>query len=192
MTVCVAAKGAGFTLMAADSLTELGGVKMTRIANSSKILRFENFAVSMCGTGPIRDVLERMHYEPLPVGEDDESTYDWREHVMDNTLECDKFLQRMCELFRDRDGEENLQTIELLFTTPEKIFHTVGDHTVFEVSDFWSIGSGSSFALGDLHRRYIPAMTQSELTALVREAAKTACFYSSGCQEPIDIEVLTE
>jgi ATP-dependent HslUV protease subunit HslV len=55
---------------------------------------------------------------------------------------------------------------------------------VFEIDRFWSIGSGSDFALGALHTRYDDDSLDAE--KLARLGVGAACTFNAYCGEPID------
>lgn len=185
MTCIVAAKASGKTIIGADSCTTLGDRKLVKMVNGSKLVAFEHFIVGLSGTGPLREILDVMVHEPICETTDDEpDCYDWRRHELNSTVDVAKFLQKFMELYQEKGDAESMDTVELLLITKDRIFCTVGESGVFEVGDFWSVGSGSAYAMGVMEALY-GKMDAAE--KVVGWAIECACKYAAGCEPPVEL-----
>lgn len=187
MTVVVAARSTNGTLLAADSCTTVNDRKLVQLVNGSKLVRFEHFIVGMAGHGPVRDVLDILLYEPLPVEDEGDDEYYWGTHKLDHMVEVHRFLEKFCEVYETKADVEQLESVELLYITPDRIWCSQGDATVHEVRDYWAIGSGSDYALATLYNFYDRADPRVAMT----KAVQTACHFAVGCEVPIDWEEMT-
>jgi ATP-dependent protease HslVU (ClpYQ) peptidase subunit len=193
LTIVVAAKHNGRTIIGADTCTTVGHKKLTNMLNNSKLVRFNSFIVGMSGIGPTREVLDRMILEVTPAEEDEngviiKESKHWFEHVISNTVDVATFIEHFFELYQERGEADEMASVELLFITEDKIFCTMGECAVFEVQDFWAVGAGADFAVGALDILF-PASNSDEswLYDTVRGALETACKYADGCQPPLEI-----
>lgn len=189
MTVVVAAMSGNGTVVGADSCTTIGNRKLVKMINGSKLVQFDNFVVGLSGIGPLREILDLMLSEPLSEGEEADD-YDWKKHRVNCNNDVSKFLEKFMDLFQDLGDAESMGTVELLVVTKDKIFCTMGESTVFQVKDFWSVGSGSDYAMGVLDTVHTPDMSKDNLLSIVSQSIETACKFADGCQPPVELIVL--
>jgi ATP-dependent protease HslVU (ClpYQ) peptidase subunit len=190
LTVVLAIKAANKVVIASDSLTTLDDRKLKNVINDPKLFKFTNFIVGIAGTGPIGDVLEEIRATDYS-----EEDYNWVDHEIHNkgdvTIFFESFLQKFKEKFSDYSGDED-EKPEFLIITKSKIFLVLGESSVFEIKNFWSIGSGGDLALGALSALYEDIKTQKKLYEVAKTAVDISCKYSKTCEGPFYIESLNE
>lgn len=176
MTVLVAVKKLNKVFLGADSLTTLGDRKLSHTINDSKIIKFNNFAVGISGTGPIRDVFEEMSLTEW-------TNYDIKDRASVHIF-IDEFFIRFKDNFPDMDSEDKT---EFLVCTKNKIFLVSDEVNIFEKKDFWAAGCGDSYALGALEVLYPEMTTKTKIKDGINQAIKTACKFSMYCETPIEV-----
>lgn len=189
MTCIVAAKENGKTVIGADSCTTVGDKKLVNMVNGSKLVRFDSFIVGLSGTGPLKEILDSMLAGSPCTCEETCECVSWRDFPIESTLDVVKFLDKFMEIYQERGDAESMESVELLLITADKIFCTMGESTVFEVGDFWAVGSGSDYALGVMETFRI-MHPRHDRRAAVHQAIEIACKYSSGCEPPVEIATL--
>jgi ATP-dependent protease HslVU (ClpYQ) peptidase subunit len=195
MTIVVSARRDGKVIIGADSLTTIGDRKLVKLKNKSKLFKFNYFVVGVSGTGPLLQVLERMSQPEVfsdPSNREDSPEapcdIDWMTSPINNTIDCSLFLSKYMSIFADLGDAEDMADVELLIATPTKIFTTVGESEVFEIEDFWAVGSGAPWALGAMEALWGAHNSDDNwLEEISGYAIEVACKYSAGCEPPVEI-----
>jgi ATP-dependent protease HslVU (ClpYQ) peptidase subunit len=177
-------------VVGSDSLTTVENIKLTNVQNDPKIFNFKHFTILVAGEGPLTDILEEM-----VVKEYEESEYNWNWHEIHNRQDCIFFLTSFKEFLEDKD-ESNKNSglaFEFLIATKEKIFWIMQDSSVFEIKDFWAIGSGSELALGTLHVLFPLVGKEVDgagltLEKAVYKAIEAAVTFDKDCGLPIEVK----
>jgi ATP-dependent protease HslVU (ClpYQ) peptidase subunit len=180
MTCVVAAKKGSVISIAADSLVTLDpeNNKFTGIANESKIIHATHFRIGYAGYGPIKHILELL----LDTAPED-SPILWKSSKINNQRTAHEFMESYCDLFTEKLGEDYDNKTDLLIVTKDHIFCCFPDE-VYEIGTYWSIGSGSPYALGKMHGLY-EEVEPGNLPMLTKAAVDSAINFSSSCGGPI-------
>ena len=183
MTCCIALKIKGRTkskvIIGAESLTTLESTKLVNVCNESKIIKFNKFTMLICGNGPIKDLLEY-------IREEDE----WQNHSLITRQDCINFVTHFLEVFQDRAPEMSQEELkyEFLFTNGEKIWWAISGPNVFEIDQYWAIGSGYQYALGYLYGCYNDIKTPEVAIEEIRVAIEAAIKFDQNCGLDIEVE----
>ena len=187
MTTVVVVRKNGQVAIAADTLVTFGDTRLThRLESNTKIFRVDTDSgtsyIGMAGTVAhfpvLRKALATLPREILQLGS--------REEVFDTFtklhpyLKDNFFLQTKEE---DHDPYESSQ-FSVLIANASGIYGLYSYREVFEFKEFWSIGSGRSFALGAMHAVYDKAKTAREVA---QAGLAAGCEFDRNSDGPWDM-----
>lgn len=181
MTCLVGIIKNGQVVLASDSLTMYGDLKLVNAVNDYKIYQFPNFSVAVAGEGPTSEILELIEKEGI-----------WHSSFIQTRMDCAELISTFQERFNDRVPEAENESLkyELLFGTKQGLFWCTSEPSMFEIGEYWAVGSGSSYALGALfalHPRIGMDMTLSQAANI---AVLAACRFDQDCEPPVDVRIL--
>lgn len=184
MSVITIAKKDGLCAMAADTLTTQGGRRIAANAKvrASKILRFDGTFLGFVGYSAHGIVFEDLiwkHGKKLDFG-GRRAIFDTAYRIHD--ILTDDYHLRTEESNSDQPYDSSQLTFAI--ANAHGIFTVDSYREVFQFSEFWSIGSGSSYALGAMRVLYDQEDANAEFIA--REGAMTAAAFNVYCAEPIE------
>ena len=190
MTTVVAVRKGGQVAIGADTLVTFGDTRLShRSEDNRKLFAFDGangrnvFAASgsLAHFPVLRHALAAMPKADIRLGSKDEVflTFTKLHPVLKETF----FLQTKEE---DHDPYESSQ-FSVLLANASGIYGVYSYREVFEFKEFWSIGSGRSFALGAMHASHARARSARE----VAEAGLAAgCEFDRSTAAPLDIITL--
>ena len=191
MTTVVAVRKDGQVAMAADSLVTFGDTRLSHRSEANRKLFTIDSAVgrsifAAAGAAAhlpvLRHALAALPKEELLLAGKDELFHTFtRLHPL---LKESFFLQTKED---DNDPYESSQ-FSVLLANASGIFGIYSYREVFEFKQFWSIGSGRSFALGAMHAAYDIKSRTSRDVAEAGIAA--ACEFDRNSAPPVDVLTL--
>jgi ATP-dependent HslUV protease subunit HslV len=170
--------------IAADSLTCNGSTLHPREfqRNDSKIIRLDENCFGLVGYAAHGLVFESL-LERYPAKFDLRS----KRHIFESLLALHEVMKENYFLqSSDTVSGQPYESSQIDFCLANStgIYLIESYREVFEIDRFWSIGSGSDFALGALHARYDDDSLDAE--KLARLGVEAACRFNAYCGEPID------
>jgi ATP-dependent protease HslVU (ClpYQ) peptidase subunit len=169
LTVIAAKVYKGKVVMAADSQVSSVTESFKSAKNFSKLIRFKNFTIGYCGSATIFHMLRDLQRDKIFQ----EKSLESPNQVFNLTKPIfEQYAKTLNKFFTPR---EQLETAELLLCSSSRIF-ACDETFCMERSDYFSIGSGSSYALGALHSGATP-----------EKAVSAAIEFSLGCGGEVSI-----
>jgi ATP-dependent HslUV protease subunit HslV len=176
VTTLVVVKKAGQAVIAADGLITFGDTRLaSRFEANSKIFKVDTPVggsfIGMAGAAAhfpvLRKAMAALPKDQLKLGSKDEvfDTFNKLHPVLKEAF----FLQTKED---DNDPYESSQ-ISVLIANATGIYGLYSYREVFEFKEFWSIGSGRSFALGAMHASWPKAKSAREVAL---------CGVHAGCE----------
>ncbi len=184
MSVITIARKGGLSAMAADTQSTTGSRKQVAglKVGASKILCFEGTYLGFVGYsahGIVFADLIRKHGRKLDFA--------GRTRIFETAQRVHEILTDEYHLrTSEGDSEQPYDSSQLVFAVANAhgIFVVDSYREVFEYSEYWSIGSGSSYALGAMRALYHQGGANAEFVA--REGAITASAFDIYCGEPVE------
>lgn len=186
MTTLVVVEKDGLGVIAADTMTSFGDMKLTHemSVDKRKIVRVGEAYVGLSGSSAHVAVLESYFEKPRRsrrFGSRREVFETWRS--LHRALKDEYFLNPKDE---ESDPYESSQ-ITALVLSPSGLYGVYALREVFRYSRFWAMGSGREYALGALHALYDRLPTALEIA----EAAVAAgCAFDKGSSPPVESHVV--
>jgi ATP-dependent HslUV protease subunit HslV len=186
MTTVVAARKGGQLAMVADSLVTFGDTRLSqRMEANRKMFKIEDAAgesvMAVAGSAAhypaLRHALAAIPREELRLGSKDEV---YRTFLQLHPVLKEAFFLQTKE--DDHDPYESSQ-FTVLLANAGGIFGVYSYREVFEFKEFWSIGSGRSFALGAMHAAYARARSALEVA---QAGIAAACEFDRNSAGPVD------
>jgi ATP-dependent HslUV protease subunit HslV len=170
--------------IAADSLSCNGSTLHPREnqRNDSKIVRLDEHCFGLVGYAAHGLVFESL-VERYPAKFDLRS----KRHIFESILELHGVMKDHYYLqSSDNSSGQPYESSQVDFCLANStgIYLIESYREVIEIDRFWSIGSGSSFALGAMSARFEDPTLDAEKIA--RLGVETACLFNAYCGEPID------
>ena len=190
MTTVVVVRKNGQVAIAADTLVTFGDTRLShRLEDNSKIFRVDTEAgpsyIGMAGTVAhfpvLRKALATLPQETLQFGSKSEVFDTFTK--LHPYLKDNFFLQTKEE---DHDPYESSQ-FSVLIANASGIYGLYSYREVFEFKEYWSIGSGRSFALGAMHAVYGKAKSAREVAVAGLAAG---CEFDRNSAGPWDVFTL--
>ncbi|CAN7513189.1 MULTISPECIES: MFS transporter [unclassified Variovorax] len=190
MTTVVAVRKGGQVVMAADALVTFGDTRLSSNAEANqKLFRVADaegesvFAVAGAAAHflVLQQALAAQPADALRFGSKDQifRTFTLLHPVLKESF----FLQTKED---EHDPYESSQ-FTMLLANPSGIYGIYSYREVFEFKQFWSIGSGRSFALGAMHAAYDKARSAREIA---EAGVAAACEFDRNSAGPIDVLTL--
>jgi ATP-dependent HslUV protease, peptidase subunit HslV len=190
MTTVVAVRKGGQVVMAADSLVTFGDTRLSHHAErNQKLFTVADAAgksiFAVAGAAAhflvLQQALAAQPAEALRFGSKDQifRTFTLLHPVLKESF----FLQTKED---EHDPYESSQ-FTMLLANASGIYGIYSYREVFEFKQFWSIGSGRSFALGAMHAAYDKARSAREVA---EAGVAAACEFDRNSATPIDVLTL--
>ena len=187
MTTVVAVRKGGQVVMAADALVTFGDTRLSFNAEANqKLFRVADaegesvFAVAGAAAHflVLQQALAAQPADALRFGSKDQifRTFTLLHPVLKESF----FLQTKED---EHDPYESSQ-FTMLLANPSGIYGIYSYREVFEFKQFWSIGSGRSFALGAMHAAYDKVRSAREIA---EAGVAAACEFDRNSAGPIDV-----
>lgn len=190
MTTVVAVRKGGQVVMAADALVTFGDTRLSFNAEANqKLFRVADaegesvFAVAGAAAHflVLQQALAAQPAEALRFGSKDQI---FRTFTLLHPVLKEAFFMQTKE--DEHDPYESSQ-FTMLLANPSGIYGIYSYREVFEFKQFWSIGSGRSFALGAMHAAYDKARSAREIA---EAGVAAACEFDRNSAGPIDVLTL--
>lgn len=190
MTTLVVVKKSGQVAMAADTLVTFGDTSLShRFEANSKIFKVDTPAgasyVGMAGTVAHFPVL-RKAMAALPK---EQLKLNSRDEVFDTFVKLHPLLKETFFMQTKEDDNDPYESSQftVVIANASGIYGLYSYREVFEFKEFWSIGSGRSFALGAMHACWDKAKTAREVAMAGMNAG---CEFDKNSGGPIDVFTL--
>ncbi len=190
MTTVVAVRKGGQVVMAADSLVTFGDTRLSYGAERNQKLFMVNDAAgqsifAVAGAAAhflvLQHALAAQPVEALRFGSKNEIFHTFT--LLHPVLKDSFFLQTK----EDEHEPYESSQFTMLLANASGIYGIYSYREVFEFKQFWSIGSGRSFALGAMHAVYDKARSARD----VAEAGlAAACEFDRNSAGPVDVLTL--
>jgi len=190
MTTLVVVKKAGQVAIAADTLVTFGDTSLShRFEANSKIFKVDTPAgisyVGMAGTVAhfpvLRKAMAALPKEQLKLSSRDE--------VFDTFVKLHPMLKETYFLQPKEDDNDPYESSQftVIIGNASGIYGLYSYREIFEFKEFWSIGSGRSFALGAMHACWDKAKTAREVAMAGMSAG---CEFDKNSGGPIEMFTL--
>jgi len=186
MTTVVAARKGGQVVMAADSLVTFGDTRLSHRAEANQKLFMVNDAAgqsmfAVAGAAAhflvLQHALAAQPAEALRFGSKDEI---FRTFTLLHPVLKDSFFLQTKE---DEHEPYESSQFTMLLANASGIYGVYSYREVFEFKQFWSIGSGRSFALGAMHAVYDKARSARDVA---EAGVAAACEFDRNSAGPVD------
>ncbi len=186
MSTVVAVKKNGFVAIAADTLSSMGGLKLSAAyqKNAGKILRVGDSYIGLTGYAVHQQVLEHVFRSAGEAPRFSSVAEIFSALLMLHArLRQDYFLNPRGD---QQDPYESTQ-MNLLIANRFGIFGVGSLRTVTEYERFWAAGSGMEYALGASHALYD---RPSDARTIAEAAVSAAADFDSGTDAPVESYVM--
>ncbi|MDM0020405.1 MFS transporter [Variovorax saccharolyticus] len=190
MTTVVAVRKGGQVVMAADSLVTFGDTRLSHRAEANQKLFMVNDAAgqsifAVAGAAAhflvLQHALAAQPAEALRFGSKDEI---FRTFTLLHPVLKDSFFLQTKE---DEHEPYESSQFTMLLANASGIYGIYSYREVFEFKQFWSIGSGRSFALGAMHAVYDKARSARDVA---EAGVAAACEFDRNSAGPVDVLTL--
>jgi ATP-dependent protease HslVU (ClpYQ) peptidase subunit len=190
MTTVVAVRKGGQVVMAADSLVTFGDTRLSYSAERNQKLFMVNDAAgqsifAVAGAAAhflvLQHALAAQPVEALRFGSKDEI---FRTFTLLHPVLKDAFFLQTKE---DEHEPYESSQFTMLLANASGIYGIYSYREVFEFKQFWSIGSGRSFALGAMHAVYDKARSARDVA---EAGVAAACEFDRNSAGPVDVLTL--
>jgi ATP-dependent HslUV protease, peptidase subunit HslV len=183
MSIVVAVKKAGRTVIASDTLSSFGRTKVSvkYLKQPGKIHKAGDSYIGIVGATAHDNVLEH-----IIEREGKNLRLDNAEVIFDTYLNLHTTLKEKYFLNpNERDDDEyESSRIDALVANANGIFGMYSLREVYEFERFWAIGSGEDYALGSMYAVYD---LYEEPEKIAEVGVKAACEFDDGCELPMNI-----
>ncbi|MEM0898201.1 MAG: MFS transporter [Verrucomicrobiota bacterium] len=169
--------------IAADSLVTFGRRLCDRsMLADSKIYQFDGSFLGLVGYCAHNRVLESLiefHGDKLKLGS--------KREIFESMKKLHPILKEEYHLESSEDGSQPYESSQFCFLVANQrgIFEVDTYREVFEYNSYWSLGSGSAYALGAMHAIYEDPNYDAETIAYA--GVEAASKFSSSCSLPADV-----
>jgi len=183
MSIVVAVKKNGRTVMAADSLNVFGQERIpTDNAKATKVRRIGTALMAVTGWSVYANILDDMLAELKTPGLGDEK------EIFSFFLDLWRELHERYPFVNDQPHHKDSPFGDLdasfLVANPTGIYKVSQDSSVCRFDKYYAIGSGGVYALGALYQIYDQ---NADAAALARRAVETAIEFDIYCGGEIDL-----
>ncbi|SEA53062.1 MFS transporter [Variovorax sp. YR216] len=187
MTTVVAVRKGGQVVMAADSLVTFGDTRLSFNAEANRKLFMVNDAAgqtifAMAGAAAHYLVLQHA-LAGQPV---DSLRFGSKDEIFHTFTRLHPVLKDSFYLQTKEDEHEPYESSQftMLMANSSGIYGVYSYREVFEFKQFWSIGSGRSFALGAMHAAYDKARSARDVA---EAGVAAACEFDRNSAGPVDV-----
>lgn len=182
MSVVVVVKKNGKAVIAADTLSMFGRIKVSpTYIRCSKIHRVNGTYLGLVGASVHANVFEHIiEKESEILNFNDENS------IFDTYLKLHAILKEKYFLNPNENDDDEYESSQIdgLIANSNGIFGMYSLREVYEFQKFWAIGSGDDFAIGAMHTAY-ELFDEPEKIAEI--GVNAACEFDDGCGLPMDI-----
>ena len=185
MSIVVVVKKGKEIVIASDTLTSQGmrGVSSKYKENSKKFIEYKGTFIGSVGKAMSKIMLQHALTKQ-------EHTLDFNglENIYGSMLELHKLLKNKYFLVPSSKQEQTVEAtkLHLLIANKSGIYKVSSDRHISELSKFWAIGSGESYALGAMYHAYSKKKYSAKDIAKI--GVEAACEFDKGCALPMDLE----
>ena len=189
MTTIVVVKKAGQVVIAGDTLTTFGSVRLGHSHDGSpeKLLKHGESYFGISGSAAHQLVLENL------LKRHPNFTFNSKEEIFESFRKIHPLLKDEAFLNAKEDEDDPYESSQLtaLIANPYGIFGVYSMREVFEFEKFWASGSGRDFALGAMFTVYSGKTTQAATAQDVALAGINAGVeYDTGTALPMNLVVI--
>lgn len=182
MTTIVVVKKNGIAVIAADSLTTFGDMRLSSdfdVAHD-KIMSCGDSHIGLAGSAATQLVLENL------IARNTKMKLHSRADIYESFRRLHPLLKEECFLNPKEEEEDPYESSQItaLIANPAGIFGIYSMREVFEYTKFWAVGTGREFALGAMHTVYDQDLSAEEI-ARVGIAAGVAFDINSAFPESL-------
>jgi ATP-dependent protease HslVU (ClpYQ) peptidase subunit len=185
MTTLVAVRKDDDIVIAADSLTTFGDLKLSASFDRvpEKIVRYRNNYLGLCGSAAHQLVFESL----LKSRED--LDFSGRVEIFDTLRKLHPVLkdQHFLNPKEEEDDPYESSQFTALIANEHGIFGVYSMREVFEYTRFWAVGSGREFALGAMNAMY-GRLKSAE--AIARVGIDAGCTFDKNSALPLSLFTL--
>ncbi|MEO8487102.1 MAG: MFS transporter [Betaproteobacteria bacterium] len=171
MTTLVAVRKHDEIVIAADSLTTFGDLKLSASFDKhpEKIVRYRDNYLGLCGSAAHQLVFESL------LRNREDLDFSGRVEIFDTLRKLHPVLkdQHFLNPKEEEDDPYESTQITALIANEHGIFGVYSMREVFEYSQFWAVGSGREFALGAMNAMYSRLKTAEAVARIGLEAGTT-------------------
>jgi len=185
MSIVVVVKKGKEVAIASDSLTSSGQKKFSAKykKNSRKFFKYENTFI-----GSVGNAMSKIMLNHALQNSEKKFDFDSLENIYSSMLEIHKLLKKEYFLVPTSKEEQTVEAtkLHLLLANSSGIYKISSDRNITELSRFWAIGSGGTFALGAMHQAY----DNKKYSALdiAKIGVEAACEFDKSCALPMDFK----
>ena len=188
MSIVVVVKKGKHVVIASDTLTSSGQIKWSSKykENSKKFFEYEGSYIGSVGMAMSKIMLNH-----ALKNSEEEFDFSGLENIYGSMLKIHKLLKDDYYLVPTRkSGEQTVEAtkLTLLIANSSGIYDIGHDRHIGELTKFWAIGSGGSFALGAMHHAYDKKKYSAE--DIARIGVEAACEFDKSCALPMDLQVI--
>jgi len=190
MTTMVVVKKAGQVAMAADTLVTFGDTRLGhRFETNSKIFKLDTaYGVSLVGlAGTVAHFPAlRKALATLPV---EQVRLNGRDEIFETFLKLHPVLKEAFFMQTKEDENDPYESSQftVVIANASGVYGLYSYREVFEFKEFWSVGSGRSFALGAMHACWDRTKTAREVAVA---GVNAGCEFDKNSGGPMDIFTL--
>ena len=186
MTICAAIKVQGTSgpvvFIGADSNVSYGDMRLKNLINYSKIVKYQHFAVALCGEGPMREALLLQKQR-------------WANKCLNTELDVLKFAKDIYKTFQklikyaNSEEESKDWAGQLLIATSRDLFLVIPSLETVKCKKFVAIGSGSEICTGVLETLYPKNKKSSnrQVLGILKQALKITIDHRNDCGQPVKV-----
>jgi len=182
MTTLVAVRKHDDIVIAADSLTTFGDLKLSAPFDRSpeKIVRYRDTYLALCGSAA-----HQLVFESLLKNRED-LDFSGRVAIFDTLRKLHLVLkdQHFLNPKEEEDDPYESSQFTALIANEHGIFGVYSMREVFEYTKFWAVGSGREFALGAMNVMYGRLKTAE---AVARIGIDAGCAFDKNSAMPMSI-----
>ncbi|MEM9479363.1 MAG: MFS transporter [Verrucomicrobiota bacterium] len=169
--------------IAADSLVTSG----ERICDRSMLIDSKICQIGDNYLGFVGYYAHGQVFDSLMENHGEEFEFDTRANIFKSMQRFHKILKKEYHLNTSDDQDQPYESsqVSFLVANPHGIFEVDTYREVFEYTAYWSIGSGSSYALGAMHAIYEDPNYDAETIAYA--GVEAASKFSNSCSLPADV-----
>ena len=188
MSIVVVVKKGKEIAIASDTLTSQNTRKFSAKykTNSKKFFEYNGTYI-----GSVGQTMSKIMLNHALNNQEHTINFNGFDNIYSSMLELHKLLKDKYYLV---PGSKKLeQTVEatklnLLIANKSGIYKVSPDRHIAELSKFWAIGSGSSYALGAMHNAYNKKKYSAKDIAKI--GVEAACEFDKSCALPMDLETI--
>jgi ATP-dependent HslUV protease, peptidase subunit HslV len=185
MTTIVVVKKDGYAVIAGDTLTTFGSVRLASVHDAApeKLLKHNDSYFGIAGSAAHQLVLETL------LKKHPEFRFQSREEIYESFRKIHPILKEEAFLNPKEEDDDPYESSQLtaLVANAHGIFGVYSMREVFEFDNFWAIGSGRDFALGAMFAVWNMKMSAEEIA---RIGVIAGAEYDTGTGLPMNLEVV--